>query len=201
MNSQRRDAPAPSYAIRAWVSQVEEIRHAGGTPSDPPLIKAAVGVIIANPFAGRWTEDLSELTEPSAELGTELGRRAAALLGGRLVQSYGKGGIAGTAGEQEHVVSCVTTTFGDALRKAVGGGEAWISSATKVGAAGASIDLPLAHKDALYVRSHYDAVTFRAPDGPRADELLIAVAVASGGRVHDRVGGLRAQDAVGDGLR
>jgi hypothetical protein len=192
---------APSYSVRAWVSQVEEIRHAGGTPADTPLVKAAVGVIIANPFAGRWVDDLSELTAPSAELGTALGRRAAALLGGLPVQSYGKGGIAGAAGEQEHVVACVTTVFGDALRAAVGGGEAWISSATKVGAPGAEIDLPLAHKDALYVRSNYDAVSFRAPDGPRADELLIAVAVASGGRVHHRVGGLRAEDAVGDGLR
>lgn len=195
------DDPAPSYGVRAWVSQVEEIRHAGGEPVHPPLVKAAVGVVIANPFAGRWAEDLSELTEPSAELGTELGRRAVALLGGLPVRSYGKGGIAGTDGRQEHVVACVTTTFGDALREAVGGGAAWISSATKVGALGDAIDLPLAHKDALYVRSHYDAVTFRAPDGPRPDELLIAVAVASGGRVHDRVGGLRAEDAAGDGLR
>jgi hypothetical protein len=199
MNVRRSDEPVP-YSIRAWVSQVEEVHHAGGVPRERPLIKAAVGVIIANPFAGRWADDLSELTAPSAELGTELGRRAAALLGGQPVQSYGKGGIAGTAGEQEHVVACVTTVFGDALRKAVGGGEAWISSATKVGAAGTEIDLPLAHKDALYVRSHYDAVTFRAPDGPRPDELLIAIAVASGGRVHHRVGGLRAEDAVGDGL-
>lgn len=201
MSSKRRDERAPSYDVRAWVSQVEEIRHAGGGPGDAPLVKAAVGVIIANPFAGRWVDDLSELTAPSEELGTELGRRAVELLGGRPVQSYGKGGIAGTNGEQEHVVACVTTTFGNALRKAVGGGEAWISSASKVAAAGTELDLPLAHKDALYVRSHYDAVTFRAPDGPRPDELLIAVAVASGGRVHDRVGGLRAEDATGDGLR
>jgi hypothetical protein len=124
-----------------------------------------------------------------------------ALLGGRAAQSYGKGGIAGVAGEQEHVVACVTTVFGNALRDAVGGGAAWISSATKVGAAGAALDLPLAHKDALYVRSHYDAITLSVPDAPRPDELLIAVAVASGGRVHHRTGGLAAADIAGDGLR
>ncbi len=189
------------YSVRGWISQIEEIHHAGGPAVDQPLVKAAVGVVIANPFAGAWVEDLSPLTAPSARLGTELGRRALALLGGRPAHSYGKGGIAGTAGEQEHVVACVTTVFGDALREALGGGAAWISSATKTGAAGTAIDIPLAHKDALYVRSHYDAVTFRAPDGPRPDELLIAVAVASGGRVHHRVGGLRVEDAVGDGVR
>jgi hypothetical protein len=158
-------------------------------------------VVIANPFAGRWQDDLSALTAPSAALGTELGRRAVALLGGRPAHSYGKGGMAGTAGEQEHVVACITTVFGDALRAAVGGGAAWISSATKVAAPGSPLDLPLAHKDALYVRSHYDAVTVTIPAAPRPDELVIAVAVASGGRPHERVGGLRAADALGDGLR
>ena len=194
-------AAVPGYAVRTWVSQVEQVEHTGGPHADPPLLKVAVGVVIANPFAGRYVEDLAELTDPSARLGTELGERAVALLGGAPAQSYGKGGIAGVNGEQEHVVACVTTVFGDAFRKTVGGGAAWISSASKVGPAGTELDIPLAHKDALYVRSHYDAVTFRAPDGPRPDELFIVVAVASGGRVHDRTGGLRAEDAVGDGIR
>jgi hypothetical protein len=189
------------YRIRKWVSVVEEIQHDGGDAVAEPLLKAAVGVVIANPFARVHVRDLSPLTDPSAWLGTELGKRAVALLGGRAAQSYGKGGIAGVAGEQEHVVACVTTVFGNALRDAVGGGAAWISSATKVGAAGAALDLPLAHKDALYVRSHYDAITLSVPDAPRPDELLIAVAVASGGRVHHRTGGLAAADIAGDGLR
>lgn len=189
------------YEVRTWISTVEEIRHDGGDPAEQPLIKAAVGVVIRNPFAGQRVEDLSPLTDPSAELGTELGRRAAALLGGRPVESYGKGGIAGVAGEQEHVVACVTTVFGDAFRAAVGGGEAWISSVTKVASAGATIDLPLAHKDALYVRSHYDAITLHAAGAPRPDELLIAVAVATGGRVHERSGGLTAAEITGGGLR
>ncbi|MHB1534970.1 MAG: amino acid synthesis family protein [Acidimicrobiales bacterium] len=192
---------ALGYSVRKWVSQVEEIVHDGGPEAGEPLLKAAVGAVISNPFAGRWVEDLAPLTEPSAALGAELGRRAVALLGGRAAESYGKGGLAGVAGEQEHVVACVTTVFGDALRDAVGGGAAWISSATKVATAGTTLDIPLAHKDALYVRSHYDAVSFRVPDAPRPDELVIVVAVASGGRVHERVGGLKAADALGDGIR
>lgn len=189
------------YSIRKWVSHIEEIGHDGGAPVDSPLIKAAVGVVIANPFAGVWAEDLSALTDPSAQLGTELGRRAVALLGGRPVESYGKGGISGIGGEQEHVVACVTSVFGNAFRDAVGGGEAWISSATKTAGAGAPIDIPLAHKDALYVRANYDSITFGAPDVPRPNELFIVVAVATGGRVHQRVGGISPDEIAGGGLR
>ncbi|HVZ52831.1 MAG TPA: amino acid synthesis family protein [Pseudolabrys sp.] len=184
-----------AYDVRSWHSFVQEIEHEGGK-FDEPLVKAAVAVIIRNPFAGRYVGDLSSLTAPSAALGTALGERACTLLGGRPVQSYGKGGIAGTSGEQEHVVACVTTVFGDALRKAVGGGSAWISSASKTAVAGASIDIPLAHKDELYIRSHYDAITIAVPDGPRPDELLICVGVASGGRVHERVGGKSLKELV-----
>lgn len=181
------------YAVRGWYASVQEIRHDGGEAGDS-LLKVAVGVIIRNPFAGQYVSDLSPLTRPSAAIGHALGERAVALLGGRPVESYGKGGIAGTAGEQEHVVACVTTVFGDPLREQVGGGKAWISSASKVAVAGTSIDIPLAHKDELYIRSHYDAVTFCVPDGPRPDEILICVAVATGGRVHQRVGGMSVAD-------
>lgn len=190
-----------TYEIRKWYSVVDETHHEFGPTPAEPVVKAAVCVVMANPFAGRYENDLTALISPSQELGTELGRRAVDLLGGRRVHAYGKGGIAGVAGEQEHVVACVTTAFGDAFRKAVDGGAAWISSATKVGVAGTTLDLPLAHKDALYVRSHYDAITLAVPDAPRPDELLVAVAVSTGGRVHHRVGGLAARDAVGDGLR
>jgi hypothetical protein len=189
-----------AYDVRSWYAHAEEIWEAGGPRLAEPLVKVVAAAVIANPFAGRWQVDLSALTAPSAALGAELGRRAVALLGGRPVHSYGKGGMAGTAGEQEHVVACITTVFGDALREAVGGGAAWISSATKVAVPGSPLDLPLAHKDALYVRSHYDAVTVAIPTAPLPDDLVIAVAVASGGRPHDRVGGLSAADAIGDGL-
>jgi hypothetical protein len=183
------------YEVRGWYSTVHEIRHDGGKPGDT-LIKAAAGVVIRNPLAGKFVAKLSDLTDPSAAIGHALGARAAALLGGRQVESYGKGGIAGTAGEQEHVVACITTVFGDPLREQVGGGKAWISSVSKVAAAGTAIDIPLAHKDELYIRSHYDAMTFSVPDGPRPDELLICIAVASGSRVHQRVGGKSVADLM-----
>jgi hypothetical protein len=189
-----------AYDVRSWYAHAEETWAAGGPRLAEPVVKAVAAVVIGNPFAERYQADLSALTGPSAALGTALGTRAATLLGGRPVQSYGKGGLAGLDGEQEHVVACVTTVFGDALRAAVGGGAAWISSATKVAGPGSALDLPLAHKDALYVRSHYDAVTLTIPAAPRPGELVIAVAVASGGRPHERVGGLRAADAAGDGL-
>ena len=181
------------YEVRGWYSAIHEIRHDGGEVGDI-LMKAAAGVIIRNPFAGKFVSELADLMAPSAAIGHALGARAAALLGGKPVESYGKGGIAGTSGEQEHVVACITTIFGDPLREQVGGGKAWISSVSKVAAAGTAIDIPLAHKDELYIRSHYDAVTFSVPDGPRPDELLICVAVASGGRVHQRSGGKSVAD-------
>jgi len=180
----------PYYKVRAFHSFVEETLHAVGPAPAVPLVKAAVAVVIENPFAGQWVEDLTPLTAPSASLGTELGRRAVALLGGLPVESYGKGGIAGLNGEQEHVVACITTVFGDAFRETVGGGKAWISSASKAAAAGTQIDIPLAFKDEVYVRSHYDAMTIALPDAPRPDELAIVVAVASAGRPNARVGGM-----------
>jgi hypothetical protein len=182
-----------AYDVRGWYSSVQEVRHDGGEVGET-LLKAAVGVIFRNPFAGSYVTDLSPLTQPSAAIGHALGERVVALLGGRAVESYGKGGIAGVNGEQEHVVACVTTEFGNPLREQVGGGAAWISSASKVASAGTAIDIPLAHKDELYIRSHYDAVTFCVPDGPRPDEILICVAVATGGRVHQRVGGKTVAD-------
>jgi Amino acid synthesis len=179
---------AAAYDVRCWQSAVQEIEHEGGKRG-VALIKAAVAVIVRNPLTGKYVDDLSPLTRPSAVLGRMLGKRAVALLGGREVHSYGKGGIAGLNGEQEHVVACITAIFGDALREAVGGGLAWISSTSKTAAAGTSIDIPLAHKDELYIRSHYDTISIAVPDGPRPDELLICIGVASGGRVHERVGG------------
>jgi hypothetical protein len=186
------------YDVRAWYSFVQEIEHDGGARGSEPLIKAASAVVFRNPFAGRHVDDISELTLPSAALGEELGRRAMALLGGRPAESYGKGGIAGTAGEQEHVVACITTVFGDAFRAAIGGGKAWISSVSKSGAAGTVIDIPLAYKHELYVRSHYDAITLVSADAPRPDELLICVGVATGGRLHHRVGGKTVAQATAE---
>lgn len=184
------------YQVREWFGFVQEISHEGGPVQQQPLFKAVAGVVIANPFAGRWVEDLSPLTLPSASLGTALGARVLALLGGRQVEGYGKGGIAGVNGDQDHVVACITTVFGDAFRTAVGGGAAWISSASKTASAGSSLDVPLAYKDELYVRSHYDAVTLTVPDAPRPNELLICVSASTRGRIHQRVGGLTRDEAM-----
>lgn len=184
------------YTIRSYHSVVAEIHEIGGRRLDTALVKAAVGAVIKDPFAGKpFQEDLSSLTKYSDLLGLELGRRAVALLSGKAVEGYGKGGIAGADSQQEHVVACITTVFGDAFREAVGGGKAWISSASKVGAPGVQLDIPLAYKDEVYVRSHYDAITLTIPDGPRADEFVICVAVSSGPRPFHRVGGMTAAEA------
>lgn len=189
-------------AIRTIVTQLVEERTREGRRTDRPLRKVAVGAVLRNPFAGTYVEDLSAAIEVSAELGTMLGELAVDTLG-EPVLSYGKGGIAGLAGVQEHAVMFLTTTFGDAFRAAVGGGAAWISSATIVAPAGTGLTIPLAHKDALYVRDHYDAVTLHPPsDAPLPDEVLVAVAVANRGRLEARLGGPSADAIVGeDGLR
>ena len=186
----------PFYEVRQWFGFVQEIEHDGGPAPEQRLLKAAAGVVFKNPYAGRYVDDLSELTAHSASIGTALGARVVALLGGAPVQGYGKGGLAGINGEQDHVVACITTVFGNAFRDAVGGGAAWISSATKTVSAGAPLDIPLAFKDELYVRSHYDAVTIALPDAPRPDELLICVAASTRGRIHHRVGGLTREEAI-----
>lgn len=177
------------FEVRGWIEARQTVERTLGARVPEPLVKAAVGVRFRNPYASEWQEDLSSLTEHSALLGTVLGERAAKLLGSP-VEGYGKGGLYGSSGEQEHVVACVTTIFGNAFREAVGGGAAWISSNTKPGAIGAQIDIPLAYKDEVYVRSHYDTVTLFIPDGPRDDELIICVGVSSGSRLDARVGGL-----------
>ncbi|MQA04937.1 MAG: amino acid synthesis family protein [Streptosporangiales bacterium] len=189
-----------AYQIRKRFHAVEEISHDGGPVAAVPLRKAVVAAVIANLYADGYAADLAELIGPSAELGAELTRQGIELLGGR-AEGYGKGAIVGTSGEQEHGVACLTTPFGDALRAGVGGGAAWVSSATKVGAAGTALDIPLAYKDALFVRSHYDAMTLCIADAPRPAEIVVAIVLSSGGRVHHRVGGLSLEDAVGDGVR
>lgn len=189
------------FAIRQILSTVVETRSDAGQIAEVPLRRAAVAAVISNPYAGRFVEDLSEAIMWSATLGAELGPLAVEALGGP-VESYGKAGIVGVAGEQEHAAMLLTTTFAKPIRNAVGGATAWMSSVTRVGPAGTPLTIPLAHKDALYVRSHYDAITLYPEAAPLPDEIVIAVAVASRGRLNHRVGGLAASDAAGlDGLR
>ncbi|MHB1517461.1 MAG: amino acid synthesis family protein [Acidimicrobiales bacterium] len=187
------DAPG-GLAIRKWISVVEEIWHEGGPASTEPLLKAAVAVVFNNPFAGRYVDDLGQLVESSSPLAVELGKKAKALLNGRSVESYGKAGMAGLLGEQEHVAACLTTVFGDGLRSILGG-SVWLPSTKKVGPAGETLDIPLVYMHGLRVRSHYDTVSLRTADAPRSSELMVAVGVASRGRIHARVGGLSKEDA------
>lgn len=187
--------------IRKIVTLVEEVRSVAGIVAPRPLRKAAVAAVLSNPYVGCYVEDLKPLIDWSAGLGKELGGLVVQALG-EPVQSYGKGGIVGVAGEQEHANALLTTIMAEGVRRAVEGGKAWISSVTKLGPPGTRIDIPLAHKDALYVRSHYDAIEVRVPDAPLPDEVVIVVAVASGPRLNARVGGLRTDEIKGeDGLR
>ena len=187
--------------VRKIVTFVEDSFTEAGVPANPLLRKVSVVAVVKNPFAGRHVEDLSPLTEASLELGRRITAMATAAMGGLAVESYGKAGLVGLAGEQEHAVAMLTTVYGNVMREAVGGGKAWISSMTKRVAPGETIDIPLAHKDALYVRSHYDGITLTLHDAPLPDEIAIIAAFANRGRIHHRVGGLAADQIKGqDGL-
>lgn len=191
-----------AFTVRTVLTHVVEERSREGRDADVPLRKVVVGAVLNNPYAGRYVEDLSGAVEWSPQLGTMLGELAVKTLEEPAL-SYGKAGLAGLAGSQEHAVMYITTPFGNALREVVGGGKAWISSATAVGPPGTPLTVPLAHKDALYVRDHYDAVTLHPPsDAPLPDEVLVAVAVANRGRLNARLGGVRPDQITGeDGLR
>ena len=158
--------------------------------------------MIQNPYAVSFSKDLSLLTEPSRGLGEAFGRRLLRAANGYPIMSYGKSCIVGVNGEYEHGNACLTTAFAEPVRQAIGGGQAWIPSTGKIGVPGTAVDVPLAHKDALYVRSHYDTVTVSSHDAPRADEILVLFVGASRGRLHARLGGLNEADVTGeDGLR
>lgn len=187
--------------VRKMLSFVDEARAEAGRPASPPLRKVAVAAIISNPYAGRWVDDLGPLTAASEALGREITALAVALLKPYAPESYGKAAVIGLAGEQQHGSSMLTTVFGNVMRDAAGGGKAWISSFTKRAAAGSTIDVPLAHKDALYVRSHYDGISITLPDAPLPDELAIICAYANRGQLNHRIGGLAAGEIKGkDGL-
>jgi hypothetical protein len=187
--------------IRKFQVFREEITQCAGKVSELPLVKAAAAAIIHNPFAGRYVEELKPLIDASEDLGKQLAARVIEALSPYDAQSYGKAAIVGVNGEQEHANAVLTTTFATPLREAVGGGKAWISSMSKCGSPGISIDVPLASKDALYVRSHYDGMSLSFHDAPYADEIVVILCVASRGRLNARVGGLALENIKGlDGL-
>lgn len=192
------------YHIRKWFTYAEETlaTETGALADGDPVRKMVIAAAISNPYAGRFSDDLGEIVACSDRLGKEFGHRVTAAAAGHPIESYGKACLVGLNGEYEHGNAFLTQAFADPLRQAVGGGQAWIPSTGKRGAPGASIDVPLAHKDALYVRSHYDTITVTFTDAPAADEVVVIFAVATRGRLHARLGGLAASAIEGrDGLR
>ncbi|MDE0702585.1 MAG: amino acid synthesis family protein [Rhodospirillaceae bacterium] len=190
--------------IRKTMVLVEDTRKEMGRAIDPPTRRAVAIAVIANPFAGSYVEDLEPLMEIGAELGGYLGDKAVAVLGiePSAAESYGKAAVVGERGELEHAAAILHPRLGAPLRKAVEKGAALVPSSKKRGGPGTPLDVPLGHKDAAYVRSHFDGIEVRIPDAPAADEILVAVAVTDSGRPLPRVGGLTVDEVKGeDGLR
>ncbi len=193
----------PEILLRKLVLQVEEIFHDGGPPRDAPARRAAVIAVIANPFAGRYVEDIQGFMDDLKPLGLTMARKLLAALGGNptLVEGYGKGGIVGSGGELEHA-ALWHNPGGYAMREVLGGTQAIVPSTKKVGGPGTRLDVPITHINASYVRSHFDAIEVGIADAPRASELALVLAMTTGPRVHARAGGLEARDVKGqDGLR
>ncbi len=190
--------------IRKLIVSVEETRQEMGKSVEPPVRKAAAVAVIENPFAGRFVQDLKPLMDIGEELGDLLTRRCVAALGipGGKAESYGKAAIVGENGELEHAAAILHPQMGKPVRAVLEKGAALIPSAKKMGAPGTPIDVPLGHKDAAFVRSHFDAIEVRVSDAPRANEILVAIALTDSGRPLPRVGGLQKHEIKGeDGLR
>ena len=190
--------------IRKIIVQVDETLQEMGRTVSPPTRRALAMAVIANPYAGRYSENLDELIAIGEELGALLGQKCVQALGIAPGQahSYGKAAIVGEAGELEHAAAILHPKLGAPLRQAVEKGAALVPSAKKCGGMGAAIDVPLGHKDAAFVRSHFDAMEARVSDAPRAAELVVAVVVTDSGRPLPRIGGLQAHEIQGqDGLR
>ena len=191
------------FPIRKIAIISEEIFHDGGPPASVPRRRAAALALVRNPFAGRFEPNLQPAMEDLKPLGALLTEKLIAALGGdvSLIDGYGKGAIVGSAGEIEHG-ALWHVPGGYAMRERLPATKAIVPSAMKVGGFGSSLDVPLGHTNAAYVRSHFDAMTVNVPDGPRPDEILYCLVMSSGPRIHSRMGGLEASQAKGeDGLR
>jgi hypothetical protein len=190
--------------IRKIVIFLEETLSEMGRPVEPPTRRAAAVAVIENPYAGRYVEDLSKLMDIGEELGELLTQKAVAALGipASTAESYGKAAAVGENGELEHAAAILHPKLGTPVRRVLGKGAALIPSSKKRGPAGVSLDIPLGHKDAAFVRSHFDGMEVRINDAPRANEILVAIAVTDSGRPLPRVGGLTKSQIKGeDGLR
>lgn len=192
-----------SVEIRRIITIVEETRTEGGKAVNPPTRRAAAVAVIRNPYVGTFVDDLSALSDVGAELGDILPRRAVAALGiaGDQVESFGKAAAVGADGELEHAAAILHPKLGAPFRDILGKGAALIPSSKKRGGLGIPLDIPLGHKDAAKVRSHFDGMEVRISDAPRDDEIVVAIAVTDSGRPHPRVGGLTKDQIVGkDGV-
>lgn len=192
----------PDFTLRKTMLFIEEIHHDGGPPPALPRRRAAMVALVKNPFAGNWVEDLQPAMEDLKPLGLMMTDRLIEAMGGiEGIDGYGKATMAGERGELEHT-ALWHVPGGYAMRARLGAAKAIVPSAMKIGGVGTRIDIPLGHINAAYVRSHFDAMEVGVPDGPKADELLFALAMSRGGRIHSRMGGLEAADVKGeDGLR
>lgn len=189
--------------VRKFVVSVDEIFHEGGPVTETPLRRACVLAVIENPFAGAYVEDIASFMDDLKPLGLEMARRLIAALGGdpAVVEGYGKGAIVGSAGELEHA-ALWHNPGGYSMRELLGDARAIVPSTKKVGGPGTRLDVPITHINASYVRSHFDAVEVGIGDAPRANEMVLALAMTTGPRVHARVSGLKASEIKGqDGLR
>lgn len=188
--------------VRKRLLVIEEIFHEGGTPAARPLLRGAAVAVIANPFAGRYVEDIQGFMKDLEPLGLDMAQTLVKALGGpERIEGYGKGAIVGAGGELEHG-ALWHSPGGYAMRSVLGDAKAIVPSAKKVGGPGARLDVPITHINASYVRSHFDAMEVGLNDSPRADEMLLALVMTTGPRIHARAGGLAAADIKGeDGLR
>lgn len=192
----------PDVKVRKVLTIAEDVLHEGGPVASVPQRRAAVLAVIANPFAGKYHQDIQHFMDDLKPLGLDMARRLIGALGDvSAVQGYGKGAIIGEAGEIEHA-ALWHAPGGYAMRELLGGAKAIVPSTKKVGAPGARLDIPITHINASYVRSHFDALEVGVPDAPRANEMVLCLAMTTGPRVHARAGGLAAADIKGeDGLR
>lgn len=192
------------YHIRKWYLQIEDTlaNETGVLADGAPVKKIIIAAAIHNPYAGRFSKNLDRIVKASPRLGDEFGRRIREAAGKTTIESYGKACLVGTAGEYEHGNAFLTSIFADPVRDAIGGGLSWVPSTGKRGGPGTEIDVPLAHKNTLYVRSHYDTISASFGDAPAPDEVLVIFGFATRGRLHARLGGLKAGAIKGkDGLR
>lgn len=190
--------------IRKVVSYVEEIHKDGHKAVEKPYKKCVVSAVIKNPYTDVFQEDLSLLSDIGEELGDYLTKEGVKVMGAQPsdVESYGKGAIIGLSGELEHGAAILHPKLGKPMRDAIGGGKSIIPSAKKMGTAGTTLDVPLHFKDAAFVRTHYDAIEVQIADAPKNDEIVVSIALTTGGRPHPRIGGLQISEIKGeDGLR